>query len=177
MRKRVFALPPIFTLGKSGEDFFSDFREKNIEISAKDQELMLSDSFNKQITKGQTYYPGLLLGVDFLFSERISSNIKKIVLDSGGIIPSVELAPYLRLKISNQDIENFGLYDFVSMHEPLIKEGKSYIFSLNSQNMACEKFCTVNAFAERGWHARTGFVFNFPKDIWEQFEKNQLFGW
>ena len=156
-------LAPVTSGGRTGIQLLEDLKEKSLSVGTYAKEILLKEEFDRTVTNGVTYYPGFIKGEDFSGSNLTTENIIKEALRREGVIPPAELAPLLRLSLSDEEIKKFGLLWLIPMHEPIKDSiGDPNILGLyaNSQD---KQLNACRADAKFNWYRDRGFVFLFPQ--------------
>jgi hypothetical protein len=161
--KSFIPLPVITSDLISGVQFISDLEKKGLKIGSYAEQILKTKEFNASVTKGVTYYPGVIKGEEFSDGERTTENIRKEAIKRGGITPPAELSPLLRLNFSDAEIKALGLLYLIPMHEP-INDSAGYpsflgLYVLDFYN----QFDAFRGYPTYKWHRETGFVFLFPQ--------------
>lgn len=106
--------------GTTGRQWMDRFQKKGIHVKNSARKILLSESF--QPTQGIIHCLVILKGDLFDGGDRRTSEICQITKDGSLEIPNLEVACLLREKLSDQDLENMGLWEIVVMHHPVVDE-------------------------------------------------------
>lgn len=117
-----FFLPEVVSEGKTGEDFITCLKEKGFRVGDYAMQIMRKKEFIP--TTGVKYKPVVIFGKEIENdSERTTENIRKIAQERGYLKPNAELAPMLREKVSDKEMEEMGVYALVVMSDNIKDSG------------------------------------------------------
>ncbi len=158
-----FFLLEVVSDGRNGEQFIASLKEKGFRIGDYAMQVLRKKDFIP--TKGTKYKPVVIFGKEIEEdSERTTENIRKIAKDRGYITPPAELAPLLREKISDKEIEEMGVWALIVMHEPIKDSGGNPKLLLLDRRDDGQWLDTCNDYPGRRWDREDGFVFLAPQD-------------
>jgi hypothetical protein len=168
--KSFISLPSITSDGHINVQLISDLKKKGLTIGSYAEQILKTKEFNVSVTKGITYYPGVIKGEEFSDSERTTENIRKEAIKRGGVTPPAELSPLLRLNISDAEIKALGLLWLILMHEPINDSDGNQNFLVLFANGFFNQLDAFNGNPTYEWFPEAGFVFLFPQVSTEVLE-------
>lgn len=149
--------------GRKGKDFIRTLLQKDWRISDWAKDVMSKKAFDASVTDGTTYNLVVIKGEEFKDSERYTSNIREEAARRGYLTPPAEVAPLLREKLSDEEIERMGLWWLVVMHDP-IKDSDGYPDLLNVARDDEGRWLDADCVYPDGrWLREFGFVFLAPQ--------------
>lgn len=107
--------------GLTGKQWLARLKKGKYKVSSYAENLLLSDEFNKNISKKGTAFnvvviPQIELGLGKYVT---TAQVKEYAENKGWSIPTPEIALLLREALSNEDMEALGLWWVVALHEPI----------------------------------------------------------
>lgn len=166
-RKRVemisnMVVRHVTTDGRTGERFIATLEKANYNVGDYAKQLLRSDKFVS--TNGKTYKLVVMKGDEFEDDDRVTSKIREEAKKRGYLTPPIEVAPLLRELVSDEGLEQMGLYWLIIMHEPITDSvGHPRVLGIDRRG----KGRWLNAYhghAGRRWNRGLGFVFLVPQD-------------
>ncbi|MCX6754927.1 MAG: hypothetical protein NT068_00080 [Candidatus Nomurabacteria bacterium] len=132
---KIIPLPTVTSDGVTGTQFIEIWKEKNKKtfFYQSVEDMLMSKSFNKNLTKEVIYNPVIVDYRDFPKEKRFFSKIIKEAIDFGCVEPPVELATILRLKLTNKEIKKLGFDWLIPVHKPLVVSNKKLRFIIDSR--------------------------------------------
>jgi hypothetical protein len=109
--------------GRKGKDFIRTLLQKDWRISGWAKDVLGKKAFDISVTNGVTYDLVIIKGEEFEDDGRITSKIREEAVRRGYLTPPAEVAPLLREKLSDEEIERMGLLWLVVMHDPIKDSG------------------------------------------------------
>jgi hypothetical protein len=104
--------------GTTGEQWSKRLNAKGHTVGYNEKRVLLSPGFNP--TFGVTYTVAIFMGWMFSNADRVTSKIREKATGMNFCTPNAEVACLIREKLSNRDIARMGLYDVVTMHDPIV---------------------------------------------------------
>ena len=158
-----FFLLEVVSEGKTGEEFISRLKEKNFRIGDYAMQIMRKSEFVP--TTGTKYKPVVIFGKEIeKDSERTTENIRKIAKSRGYLKPNAELAPLLREKISDKEMEEMGVWALVVMSDTIKdSDGGPDLLGLRRYGVG-RWFDAYYDGPGDEWGREIGFVFLAPQD-------------
>lgn len=148
--------------GTSGAEWLKRLEEKGIEVETPIKQLFLSEDFRP--SSGITTECCLLRGT--LWEDnthRTTENVRAKARELELLTPNIEVACLAREKLSDQDIEDMGLWWVTTMHKSVKDfENKPRLLSLYS----CYNSPWIGAAYDNPnyeWHRTNGFIFESKK--------------
>lgn len=166
-RKRVemisnMILRHVTTDGRTGEQFIATLESASYNVGDYAKQLLRSDKFVS--TNGKTYKLVVIKGDEFEDNDRITSKIREEAKKRGYLTPPVEVAPLLREAISDEELEQMGLWWLIVMHEPItVSGGGPGVLGLGRRGRG-RWLRAYHGRAAFRWHRGYGFVFLVPQD-------------
>lgn len=108
--------------GRSGEEWIAHFEKNGIRLSKYSKDVLRSPDFKP--TNGITYNLAVLRGTFFSDSNRITRKIRAEGDKRGWTKPEAEVGCLIRDLLSDEEIEQLGLWWIVAMHEPIKDSGR-----------------------------------------------------
>ena len=103
--------------GRGGEEWITYFESKGVRLSKYSKDVLLSPDF--KATMGITYNLALLRGTFFSDSNRITRKIRAEGDKRVWTKPVAEVGCLIRDLLSDEEIEQLGIWYIVAMHEPI----------------------------------------------------------
>lgn len=152
----------VTTDGRTGEQFIAALTAANYNLGDYGKQLLRSDKFIP--TNGKTYKLVVIKGDEFEDNDRITSKIRAQAAQRGYLVPSVEVAPLLRELVSDEELEQMGLYALIVMHEPITdSDGSPDVLGVD-RNGGGRWLSACHGSAGSRWYREDGFVFLVPQD-------------
>jgi len=106
------------TDGTTGKDWIYGLEDDSFRVREDAREILRSPDFKS--TEGVTYEIAVLKGTLFRHDHnKTTKKIRTYASERGLIIPTPEIACYIREKFTDADIEAMGLFWIVTMHQPI----------------------------------------------------------
>lgn len=156
-RSNIVDLPPVISCGESGDQLTSILDEKGITVGELAQAIIQNSEFVS--SSGVTYKPVMVIGDQFS-DNIVTSNVQKFAVKMKYVTPPVELAPLLRMSISNEEMERLGLLWIIVMHRELV--GAPGLLGLDRSGGV--RLHAYVGGASRRWLRKTGFVYLAPQE-------------
>lgn len=147
--------------GKTGQEWIEYFKNKNIDLSSRTKEVLLSPDF--QPTNGYTYNIAVLRGRWFINADRYVYNIRADADKRGFTEPNAEVACLIRVMFTDEELKAMGLWEIVTMHEP-INDADGYsslILARRSGDDGCLSVCSGGPRSD--FDINSGFAFEFSE--------------
>jgi len=142
--------------GTTGKDWISLLESRGFFVSKFAMQVLRSPSFVP--TSGVTIKVAVLRGSQFLENDFSMKNICAEANKRKLLKPNAELACLIRLKFSDEEIEDMGLWWIIAIHEP-IKDSSGVPCLLH----ACRDYAGLSLGANSVWSGRwvpsSGFAF------------------
>ncbi|OHA91128.1 MAG: hypothetical protein A2758_01465 [Candidatus Zambryskibacteria bacterium RIFCSPHIGHO2_01_FULL_49_18] len=156
------ALKPVTSDGVSGKDGIKDLEKARYNVGDWVKDVMKQKVY--VVTNGKVYKPVVLKGEDFTDDERVTSNIRKVAEEMKLVTPPAQLARLLRKSVSDEELEQMGLYALIVMHQPITGSGGfPNVLGLYRN----DEGRWLNAYfghAGHRWYRDLGFVFLAPQE-------------
>ena len=152
----------VTTDGRTGEQFIDTLTTANYNLGDYGKQLLRSDKFVP--TNGKTYKLVVMKGEEFEDNDRITSKIRDEAKKRGYLTPPVEVAPLLRELVSDEELEQMGLWYLIIMHEPITaSDGYPDVLGIYRHGEGRWLYA-YDGRAGRRWRRELGFVFLVPQD-------------
>jgi hypothetical protein len=143
--------------GTTGEEWGPRLKSKGSFITDYTNSVLCSKNF--QPTKPTFYKVAVLKGEIFDDSERITKKIRQEARKQKLLIPNAELAPLIREKFSDKELEAMGLYRIVVMHESIKDSGGDTVQLSANRNDNDSWLDTRYDNHDDEWDCSDGFAF------------------
>src|SRR3989344_207226 len=148
--------------GRTGEQFIATLESANYNVGDYAKQLLRSDKFVS--TNGKTYKLVVMKGEEFEDNDRITSKIRDEAKKRGYLTPPVEVAPLLRELVSDEELEQMGLYWLIVMHEPITaSDGYPKVLGIDRDDKG-RWLSACGGYSGSGWSRELGFVFLVQQD-------------
>lgn len=117
------------------------------------------------ITEGITYILGVLFGDEFTDNSRTNKNIRKKAGYRGWSAPPAETAHLSRVKISDETLNQMGLWRLVMMHEPIVDSNGNLSLLTLTRSGDGQWLGARCGRPDFGWNRNDGFGFLVPQIV------------
>jgi len=168
--KTLTLLPPVVSNGQNGMEIFHALKEQKTRLGNNIYEILHSPEFNNSVTKGVTYYSGILRGDEFDNRSRTTLNAIAEGKRRGGIEHPSEFAALLRFKLSDKYIRDLGFQGLIPMHKPISEWTQNRIMDSHLLCIGADKrkhhtgFHAVLWEHFTFWPSNIGFVFGLTEE-------------
>ncbi|TSC83408.1 MAG: Uncharacterized protein G01um101417_627 [Parcubacteria group bacterium Gr01-1014_17] len=147
--------------GTTGEDWIKRLEGNGFRVGDYAKQVLRSPDFKP--TSGVTTEVAVLKGTLFEDNDRITKKIRAEADKRKLSKPNAELACLIRLKFTDKEIEDMGLWYIVAMHEP-INDSDGYPGLLGSgRDVDGQWLDAYSVLPGDGWGSGHGFAFALPQ--------------
>ncbi|MDD5566642.1 MAG: hypothetical protein PHH01_00405 [Patescibacteria group bacterium] len=150
----------ITTNGRNGEQLIFDLRRQGNTIGRYAEGILYSTLLI--VSNGKMYTLVIIPGDGFVDSQRTNQNIRAAAVARSYQTPPMELAPYLREKFSDEDLEQMGVRALILMHEPVAGLGGPREVLGVRRHVCSDGLLSYPGRPNHKWPRGIGFVFLAP---------------
>lgn len=158
--------------GLTGKQWLARLKKGKYKVSSYAEDLILSDEFNKNISKkGTEFNVAIIPQTELGLGKYVTTTqIKEYAENKGWSIPTPEIALLLREALSNEDMEALGVWWIVALHEPMTDRGGDPRVLGAHRNDGEPWVHACWGYPGRQWRAGHGFAFLVPASSTEASE-------
>jgi hypothetical protein len=147
--------------GRNAKELILDLEQNGFRVSKCAKRVMSRPPL--MVTNGVIYRVGIIFGEEFSDEERTTENIRKEAKRRCWLTPPAEIAPLARERITDDVLEELGLWWLMIMHERIKDSGDDPGFLALFRGAGGRWLGTFDGLPGYGWSRMFGFGFLVPQ--------------